>query len=599
MGDTPPTTADAVAPFSGLSRAEKVFTITGSLLGLLLAALDQTVVATAGPYIQKDLHIEASLYVWLTTSYLVASTVLVPIYGKLSDQFGRRRILLSAIFIFLAGSFLCGKSQTTGQLIAFRAIQGAGSAGLFTTAFAVVADIFSPRERGRYQGVFGGVFGLASVIGPLVGGVIADTGPEGWHWVFYVNLPIGLIAVLFILAKMPPLRLASREGGAVDWLGALTLSAGVVPLLLALSFGRGAGDRRGGGWPWLSWQIATLFAVAVAGTAVFLLVERRTKNPIVNLDLFGIRPFRLTNLATFVVGGSFLAAIVFLPLFMVNVVGLSATRSGLTTTPLTFGLIAGNIVVGQLVAKIGKYKGLLIGSLVILCVSMVVMGFTITAHSTQTELTLKMIIVGVGLGPSIPLFTLAIQSAVPPQQIGVATSMATFSRQMGSTVGLAIVGTIFATTLSTRIGEEMGAVMARVPPEFRQRVAQLQGGEGAKGGGGPADDMGGGTGTFDAEKIKAKVHEEFAAQRKQLEASLANAPPDDPRRNALGGMQVGEQKALGMVDDLALAMKEAFTDAIKRIYQASIIISLLGLLLTLVAPEVPLREQSGPRPVAE
>src|SRR5262245_8273799 len=511
MADQPPASADAlIAPCSGLSRPRRVFTITGSLLGLLLAALDQPVAAPAPPASQQSLHIGPSLYVWITTSYLVASTVLVPIYGKLSDQFGRRRILLSAILIFLGGSFLCGVSQSTAQLIAFRAVQGAGSAGLFTTAFAVVADIFSPRERGRYQGVFGGVFGLSSVIGPLAGGFITDT--WGWHWVFFVNLPIGLVVILFIVLRMPALRLASREGGSVDWLGALALTAGVVPLLLALSFGRAAGDQRGNGWPWLSWQIACFIVASAVGTALFLMVERRSANPIVDLSLFGIRPFRLTALAAFVVGGAFLAAIVFLPLFMVNVVGLSATRSGLTTTPLTFGLIAGNVVVGQLVARIGRYKGLLIGSLVILCVSMVVMGFTLTAHSTQAEVTVKMILVGIGLGPSIPLFTLAIQSAVPPQRVGVATSMATFSRQMGSTVGLAIVGTIFATTLSGRITDEMGAVMSRVPPEFRQRVAAFQPGGGGAGAS-ASEDLSSGTGTFDAEKIKARVHEEFAKNR--------------------------------------------------------------------------------------
>ena len=602
MADSTATTADAadadaamVAPFSGLSRAEKVFTITGTLLGLLLAALDQTVVATAGPKIQQALHIEPSLYVWITTSYLVASTVLVPIYGKLSDQFGRRRILLAAIFIFLGGSFLCGVSQSTAQLIAFRAVQGAGSAGLFTTAFAVVADIFSPRERGRYQGVFGAVFGLSSVIGPLAGGFITDT--WGWHWVFFVNLPIGLVAILFIVLRMPPLRLASREGGTVDWQGALALTAGVVPLLLALSFGRGAGDQRGNGWPWLSWQIGALLAAAAVGTAIFLVVEQRSSNPIVDLSLFGIRPFRLTALAAFVVGGSFLAAIVFLPLFMVNVVGLSATNSGLTTTPLTFGLIAGNVAVGQLVARIGRYKGLLIASLVILCVSMAVMGFTLTAHSTQAEVTLKMILVGVGLGPSIPLFTLAIQSAVPPQRVGVATSMATFARQMGSTVGLAIVGTIFATALSSRISEEMGAVMARVPPEIRQRILVFQQGGGEDGG---PEELGGTTGTFDAEQIKAKVRRELEDRRRALQSALAGAPPDDPRRAALAGMEAGERTAMGMVDDLALAMKEAFTDAIRTVYQASVLIALLGLLIALVAPEVPLRGPgAGPRPVAE
>lgn len=596
MGDHSPEAADAlIAPFSGLSRMEKVFTITGSLLGLLLAALDQTVVATAGPAIQQSLQIDPSHYVWITTSYLVASTVLVPIYGKLSDQFGRRRVLLAAILIFLGGSFLCGVSQSTAQLIAFRAVQGVGSAGLFTTAFAVVADIFPPRERGRYQGVFGGVFGLSSVVGPLVGGFITDT--WGWHWVFFINLPIGLVAILFIVTRMPSLRLASREGGAVDWQGALMLTAGVVPLLLALSFGRASSDQRGEGWPWLSWQIGALVGAALVGTALFLMVERRSSNPIVDLSLFGIRPFRLTTLAAFVVGGSFLAAIVFLPLFMVNVVGLSATRAGLTTTPLTFGLIAGNVAVGQLVARIGRYKVLLVGSLVILCAAMAVMGFTLTPQSTQGEVTLKMILVGIGLGPSIPLFTLAVQSAVPPGQIGVATSMATFARQMGSTVGLAIVGTIFATTLSHRIGDEMGAVMARVPPELRQRVQELRlgGGPGAS----MEGELGSGTGTFDAERIKARVREAFAARRRELEIALVNAPPDDPRRTALDRMEAGERTALGMVDDLALGMKAAFTDAIRTIYQASVFIALLGLLIALLAPEVPLRGPGGPRPVSE
>jgi EmrB/QacA subfamily drug resistance transporter len=531
--------------------------------------------------------------------------VLVPIYGKLSDQFGRRRVLLAAIFIFLGGSFLCGVSTSTAQLIAFRAVQGAGSAGLFTTAFAVVADIFAPRERGRYQGIFGGVFGLASVVGPLAGGFI--TGHWAWYWVFFVNLPIGLIAVLFIVTRMPPLRLASREGGRLDWLGALMVTAGVVPLLLALSFGRGSNDRRPNGWPWLSWQIGAMVAAAVVGTALFVMVERRAPNPIIDLSLFGIRPFRLTALAAFVVGGSFLAAIVFLPLFMVNVVGLSATDSGLTTTPLTFGLIAGNVVVGQLVARIGRYKGLLVGSLVILCVSMAVMGWTLTAHSTQGEVTLKMILVGIGLGPSIPLFTLAIQSAVLPQRIGVATSMATFSRQMGSTVGIAIVGTIFATTLAARIGEERSNVMARTPLEFREKVAAIvkKVTECASGG---AEGMESGMGTFDVEKAKECAHQELEKERRELEAAMANAPPDDPRRRTLSWMEAKETKTMvmGKVDDYAQAMKEAFTDAIRTIYQASVLIAVLGLLISLVAPEVPLRGPGGPggpggppRPVAE
>lgn len=566
---------DDVAPFSGLTKAEKIFTVTGSLLGMLLAAIDQTVVATAGPEIQKSLHIDPSLYVWITTSYMVASTVLVPIYGKLSDQLGRRRVLLAAIAIFLVGSVLCGLSQNTWQLIGFRALQGMGSAGLFTSAFAVIADIFPPRERGKYQGTFGAVFGLSSVIGPLLGGFITDT--FGWHWVFFVNIPIGAIAVTFIVLRMPALRLPSREGGSVDWVGALMLTLGVAPLLVALSLGKGEADPRPNLFPWLSWQIGSLLGVAVIGCLLFVLVERRAVNPIVDLKLFSIRPFRFTIVTTFIVGGSFLAAIVFLPLFMVNVVGLSATRSGLTTMPLTFGLIFANVMVGRLVSRIGRYKFLLVGSLVILCGAFAVMGWTLTPESSQLEVTLKMILVGIGLGPSLPLFTLASQSAVPPRQIGVATSTATFSRQMGTTVGIAVIGTIFAGALSTRIGEEMAPVLAKVPPEFRSRF-----GPGSAGGAGEeAAPMG----TFDAAKVKDRIHAQFAEQRKIIEA----LPAEDPRHNALPAIAKTEAAAIETTDAVAASIKRAFTDAIRHVYRAALVIAVIGLLLALISPEVPLK----------
>ncbi|MDB4958013.1 MAG: Drug resistance transporter EmrB/QacA subfamily, partial [Myxococcales bacterium] len=363
-----------------LTKAQKVFTMLGALLGLLLAALDQTIVSTAGPKIQKDLHIEPALYPWITTAYLVASTVLVPIYGKLSDLYGRRKILLIAIAIFLAGSLLCGVSQTPGELIAARAVQGVGSAGLFTSAFAVVADLFPPAERGKWQGMFGAAFGLSSVIGPLLGGFITDQ--FGWHWAFFINLPLGLIAIAFIVAYMPPLRRTQDQPHRLDVLGALALALAVVPLLFALSLGHGEAQP-GIGWPWRSWPIFALFGTSLVGIVTFILVERRAESPILDLELFRIKTFAIGALAAFVAGGAFLGAIVFLPLFMVNVVGLSSTKAGLTTVPLTFGIVAANVISGQLVSRLGAYKGLLLGSLVILVGSFIWLALTLSPDADQ------------------------------------------------------------------------------------------------------------------------------------------------------------------------------------------------------------------------
>jgi MFS family permease len=438
-----------------LTRTQKTFTMVGALLGLLLAALDQTIVATAGPDIQRDLRIEPSLYVWITTAYLVASTVLVPIYGKLSDLYGRKRILLIAIGIFLLGSLLCGISQSPAQLIAFRAVQGIGSAGLFTSAFAVVADLFPPAERGKYQGLFGAAFGVSSVIGPLLGGFITDH--FGWHWVFFVNLPIG--------------------------------------------------------------------------------------------------------------------AIVFLPLFMVNVVGLSATSSGLTTTPLTFGIVAANIATGHLVSRLGKYKALLLGSLVVLVAGFVIFALTLEPDATQLGVSAKMVILGIGLGPAIPLFTLAIQSAVKPAQIGVATSSATFARQMGATIGLAIVGTVFATSFSARLHEDMPVALRDAPPVLTEVMARQR-----------ADHSGEGNAqvAFDAPKVKQAIT-----------ASIAHLPIAPEQRAAV------QAQADASVDRVAATFKQAFTGAIVRVFWVSLGIALLGLLITLVLPVVPLRKAAGPPPPVE
>jgi EmrB/QacA subfamily drug resistance transporter len=558
------------------SRQQKAFTLLGVMLGLLLAALDQTIVATAGPAIQADLGIPASLYPWLTTSYLVASTMMVPIYGKLSDLFGRRPVLVASILTFLLGSLLCGVAGTTLQLILFRAVQGLGSAGLFTSAFAVVADLFPPAERGKYQGLFGAVFGLSSVVGPLAGGFLTDA--LGWHWVFFINLPLGAVALAFIFLRMPALKPVARTRPRLDWAGALALMLTVVPLLLALSLGRAEVAPGELGFAWGSWQSLGLFGLAAVGLGLFLSVETRAPEPILDLRLFRGRTFALGNAVVFVIGAGFLAAVVFLPLFMVNVVGLSATNSGLTLTPLTLGVVAGNVLSGQFVSRVGRYRGLMLGSLVVLAVAFLSVGFTLTPASTQTEVTLKMVLVGLGLGPSLPLYNVAIQNAVPPRQLGVATATITFFRQLGSTVGVTVLGTVFAATLAGQMRTQVAEAAQGLPTEVRARVLSAAPAGEVRAEGGPLG------AAFQAREVKERLRRESAAQRR--------APGADVAR-----VDAAERQALAGVERVDRAVKEAFTRATANLFRLCILLALAALLLTVFIPEVPLRRTHGPAPL--
>ncbi|WP_338872393.1 MDR family MFS transporter [Myxococcus stipitatus] len=566
----PPSPDAAPAAFPAFTRAQKVFTMLGALLGLLLAALDQTIVATAGPSIQADLGIPASLYPWLTTSYLVASTMMVPVWGKLSDLVGRRAVLGAGITIFLLGSFLCGVSRSTVTLILFRAVQGLGSAALFTGALAVVADLFAPRERGKYQGLFGAMFGLSSVVGPLAGGFITDQ--LSWHWVFFINLPVGAVALALVMLRMPRLRPAGVARGRLDLAGAVTLALAVVPLLLALSLGRTREQgAQGIGFAWGSWQLLGLLTLAAVGTVAFLRVESRTQDPLLDLRLFQQKTFGLGNAAVFIIGAVFLSGIVFLPLFMVNVVGLSATHSGLTLTPLTLGVVAGNVLSGQLVSRLGHYKPLMLGSLLLLAAGFAVMGFTLTPHSTQAEVTVKMVIVGLGLGPSIPLYTVAIQNAVSPRQIGVATSAATFFRQLGMTLGVALLGAVFATTLSHQMRTRVAQASSGLPPHARARLLSAMLSEHGEGGASHT--------ALQPEALKARL-------RAELESGPDGARPREEVDHALTAVDRTEQ-----------ALKEAFTEAVKAVYRCAILVAMLAFLVTLRLPEQPLRRARARLPV--
>lgn len=444
---------------------ERRTTLAGLLIVFLLSALDQTVVSTAMPRIIAELN-GLTLYAWVTTAYLLTSTVMVPIWGKLGDIYGRKPVLLAGIAIFLAGSWLSGLSGEFGdvlgmngmvQLIVFRALQGIGGGALFTTAFAIIADLYPPRERGKFAGIFGSVFGLASVLGPLIGGYFTDHGTvqlgshtiAGWRWVFYVNLPLSLLSLFMILVKMPPLE--HRRSGAVDVLGAILLVAAFVPLLLALSLG-------GHDFAWSSPQSVGLFVFAGAALLLFLYAQTKVSNPLVPLRLFRNKVFATSNLAGFLISMAFLGVVTFLPLYMQLGLGVSATTSGLAILPLMGGLIVASTAAGQLVSKTGRYKPLMIGGAVLLLVGIGLLT-QVTAHTTLMDLCWRMAIVGLGLGPGQSMFNIATQNAVEVRDIGVATSSNQFFRQIGSTIGVAVFGALLTHRLANEgQGLDLGAL---------------------------------------------------------------------------------------------------------------------------------------------
>jgi EmrB/QacA subfamily drug resistance transporter len=440
-----------------LDKSQQNFMVLGLLLGVFLAALDQTIISAAGPTIQYDLKISTAVFPWLTTSYLLAITIMAPIWGKLSDLYGRKSMFLLGVGIFLLGSILCGISQSSIQLILFRGLQGLGGGALFAVSFAIIADVFPAKQRTRIAGMFGMLFGISGIIGPVIGGYLTDN--ASWHWIFFVNVPIGALALALSATKMPALK---RNWGSnrpkMDWLGVFWLALSSTCLLCALSLGKVKIPEEGGGFLWFSWQILGLLALCAIGVVNFILTERRVKDPLIDLKLFENRSFSWGTLGTFVMNSTFLSAIVFLPLYTVHVVSLTATRSGLTILPLSLGLILANIISSQIAARIGKIKPIILVALSISLISFTLMGFTLTTRTTPWDISWKMFLLGVGLGPGVPLFTVVIQNAVKAKDIGMATAIAIFSRALGTTVGVAILGSIFAAAVSSGIDTRVESI---------------------------------------------------------------------------------------------------------------------------------------------
>ncbi len=414
------------------ARFEILFAV---LLGLFLSALDQTIVGPVLPRIVTDLN-GADLYTWVVTAYLLTSTVTIPVYGKLSDLYGRRPMLMIGIVLFLVGSALSGLSQTMWQLIAFRAIQGLGAGALFPISLAVIGDLFTPAERGKYQGLFGAVFGVAFLVGPFLGGFLTDN--VSWHWVFYVNLPIGLVSLYLIWHLLPTVR---REGSRfnLDLPGVVTLTLAIVPVLVALTIAEN-GD-------WSAPGVIGGFVMGLVFLVAFVIAETRAEDPVIPLSLFRNRTFSVSVVATFLASFGFATAIIFLPLWFQVVQNASSTASGYDLFPFLFGLIASSVVSGQIVSRTGHYKWMLVISMVLVAIGLGL--FTnLRADTPTTSLWLWMIVAGVGVGPMMAVFTLIVQNAVSFALLGTATSDLTLMRQIGTSFGLTIAFTLFQNNLT-------------------------------------------------------------------------------------------------------------------------------------------------------
>ena len=420
------------------------------LLALFLFALDQTVVGTALPVIVTDLH-GNDLYVWVVTIYLLTSTISGPIYGKLSDLFGRRPIIIFAVSLFLIASVLSGLSQSMEQLILFRGLQGLGGGAIFPVALAVVADLYTPSERGKYLGLFGAVFGVSFLIGPAIGGLITDT--VGWHWIFFVNVPIGLISLVIISRLLPAIKRPDAARN-IDYLGAAVFAAAISLILIGLT-NKGTGE-------WTDPAVGGLILAGLLITAVFIWIESRAEDPIVPLGLFRIRNFSVSVAAMFFAAFGFFGAVIFLPRWLQTVGGASATISGYNLLPLVGGLIVSATMSGQIVARTGKYKILMLVSLVMLAVGLVLMT-NLTAETPRPVLWFWMVIAGLGIGPSFAVFTLVVQNSVNAARIGVATASLTFFQQIGGTIGLTLAGSLLATRLVSEIPKQL--VAAGVPQQ--------------------------------------------------------------------------------------------------------------------------------------
>ncbi len=516
-----------------LGRGRLFSILIGVLLGMLLSALDQTIVGTALPHIVANLG-GLEHYSWVVTAYLLASTVSIPIWGKLSDIYGRRTFFILGMVIFLAGSALAGTSQNMTELIIYRGIQGLGAGAMMPIAMAIIGDLFPPAERGKWQGLIVAVFGLASIVGPTLGGWITDN--WGWRWVFYVNMPVGILAILTAGFVMP--KLVTGRKHIIDYLGVVTLVAGTVPLLLAFSWG-------GTQYDWGSWQIISLFAFALVMLTIFVFVETRVVEPIISPQLFKNSIFTVSTTAMFLVSAGMFGAILYLPLFVQGVLGNTATDSGLVLTPMMLGFMFSSIVGGQLLSRTGRYKILALFGFTIAAIGMFMLS-RMTPNTSQGEVVRNMIITGLGMGVMMSLFTIVVQNAFPYRQLGEVTASLTFFRSIGSTVGVAVMGTIMTNEFQNALQSNIPAILKHIIPA--DRLAQLENPQ-----------------LLLAPDVVAKIQHGFAALGPQ-------------------GLIIFKQ--------LIEAIQKSLSTAITSVFFLGFIIMVLGFITVLFLREIPLRKSN-------
>ncbi|OBA02039.1 MFS transporter [Bacillus subtilis] len=442
-------------------QSKRTLLITGLIIAMFFSALDGTIVGTAMPKIVGDLG-GLSMMTWLTTAYLLTSTTIVPIAGKLADLLGRRIVYVSGLIIFMAASALCGMANNMTELIIFRGLQGIGGGIMMPMAMIVIGDLFTGKQRAKFQGVFGAIYGLASVIGPQIGGWIVDS--LNWKWVFYINLPVGIIAVIFIARGLQ----GRQQTGPInfDIAGIFTMIVGVVSLLLALSFG-------GKDYAWGSWQILGLFALALIGIVSFIIVESKAKEPILPMYLFKNRTFTFLNLIGFFMSIGMFGAITFVPFFMQGIVGVSASESGTIMTPMMISMIITSIIGGQLVYKIG-IKPQIITGMIVMAGGFLLLT-TLDLDTSKLVATSYMAIIGLGMGLVMPILTLALQESFSKEELGVVTSSSQFFRSIGGTFGITMLGAVMNARSGSLLTDKLVPYLDSLPAQASSFAAQLKG----------------------------------------------------------------------------------------------------------------------------
>ncbi len=516
-----------------LPRKQVIITLIGVMLAMFLGSLDQTVVGTAMPRIVSDLG-GFSQYTWVTNAYMITSAVVVPIVGKLTDIYGRKIFYIVGIIIFILGSVLCGLSQTIVQLIMFRSLQGIGAGIMMANAIISIGDLFPPSERGKYQGLMSGVFGLSSIIGPTLGGFLTDT--LSWHWVFFINVPLGLVVIVLFVFFFPNIR-PDKLKHSIDYPGVALLIVVVVPALLALSWG-------GVEYAWGSPEIIGMFALTAVALVFFILIERRSKEPIVPLSLFKNRIVAISQIMNFLTSFGMFGSIIFIPLFFQGVLGATATTSGSFLTPMMLSMVFGSFISGQFLSRAGGHYRIqgAIG------MAIIVAGFFLlsrmTVDTSNASVVRNIIVIGLGMGVIMPLYIIAVQNAVSYNFLGAVTSVSAFMRSIGGTVGLAIFGSVmnnrFAGQLAARISPEIRAV---IPPE----------------------------------QINALVDNPQALVNPEAQSQLQ-------------GMfsQLGEQGVI-LFNDLLQALRQSLDSALSLVFFYGLVIMIAAFIVNLFIKEIPLR----------